>query len=181
MRRMLVLLIGAAVGLSSTFAHAQQVPQASAAPLQPQPLAPKAEPVQDPPYDPAEHGGLSFGTWIRATRGTAQRSTGMMATGITLDSLGAILMATGTGLWVAGNHCHESFIGPPTLSGNELRCGPMTGHAPGMALVLSGTIGLGVGLPLTIYGAADVPRAEAGAISPRATVAFGARGVDFTL
>lgn len=135
--------------------------------------------MEDPPYDPAQHGGLSFGAYIRATRGTVRRSTAMMVTGILLDVVGTVLMATGTGLWVDGNHCHGNTIFTPTAT--ETRCGAMTGHATGMSLLASGTLGLALGLPLTIYGSMGVPRAEAGAITPRASVALGLRSAELTL
>jgi hypothetical protein len=203
MRRLAAFLIGSALTFLPSLALAQQAPAspvtmgetpkppaqpvAPAAPASqpaaaPQPLAPvKIEAPQDPPYDPAQHGGLSFGTYIRATRGTARRSTGMMVTGIVLDVVGTVLMATGTAVWVKGNTCHNDFqvVGPGGVT--NARCGAMTGHATGMSLLASGTLGLGLGLPLTIYGGMGVPRAEAGSVTPRASVALGLRGAELTL
>jgi hypothetical protein len=193
-RSSLGFLIGATFGLVSTTAAAQVPlspthPQAApnpappaAAPVpakaQPAPLPAKAQPappVEDPPYDPEQHGGLSYGAYIRATRGTARRSTGMMVTGIVLDVVGATMLASGTGVWVHGNSCHAEFVFSPNGQAQQ-RCGPMTGHTVGMALMISGLIGLGLGLPLTVYGAAEVPRWEAaGSLDrpiPRASVGF---------
>jgi len=70
-------------------------------------------------------------------------------------------------------------------AGTMMLCGPLRGQVTGMALLASGLIGVGLGLPLTLLGAAYVPRAEAGSVAsrglPRATVALGARGAVLTL
>jgi hypothetical protein len=91
----------------------------------------------------------------------------MMGTGIGFIVLGAALMGGGTGVYVNdSNGC--------TLPNNmTIPCG--TGRTAGVALFSAGIIALGLGLPLTIYGAAEVPRLEAGRLAvPRVTVALGA-------
>ncbi len=174
------LLLGAASVFVPWTALAQSpAPQAPptppAKPLAPVVKAAPAPPVEEPPYNPDEHGGLSFGAYIRAARGTARRSTGMMVTGIVLDVVGATLLATGTGVWVNGNKCHPEFLFSPS-GASQQRCGPMNGHTVGMSLMASGLVGLAIGLPLTVYGAAEVPRWEAAGklMRPfdRASVAF---------
>ena len=148
-------------------------------------VGPAAQLVEEPLYNPAEHGGISYGAWLRATRSTSRRSTGMMVTGISLAALGTVLLATGTGIYVSGTACANT-PGPTDSNGNTVfLCGPQAGLTSGMALMASGLIGLGLGLPLTFLGAADVPRAEAGSVTPterpRATVAVSGLGAAFTL
>jgi hypothetical protein len=197
MRRFAGLLFGTAVGLSALAAGAQQVttvatlPKPPAAPPQPsavardgardgRPVAPL--PLVEPLYDPSKHAGLTEAAWLRATRGTGRRSTGMMVAGIILDGVGALLMLTGTVVYVNGN---DQPCGAGGQSPVVLPCSSTTNHVTGMALLASGVIGLGLGLPLTFYGAADVPRAEAGGLGgprfPRATVALGLRGAALAL
>jgi hypothetical protein len=197
MRRAACLLIGAAVGLLSPLALAQQAaPLAPKAGTEPAPAAAPTAP-EDPPYNPMDHGGLAYGTWLRATRGTGRRSTGMMITGITLVAVGVTLLGAGTGVYANGSTCAGT-AGPTGPNGNQLfLCGPQAGLTSGLALMASGVIGLGIGLPLTFLGAAEVPRAEAGQAggtpqttgqagapqtqTPRATVALGATGATFVL
>ncbi len=105
----------------------------------------------------------------------------MMITGLTLATLGVTLLGVGTGVYAAGNTCNAS-PGPAGPSGDQLfLCGAHTGLTTGMALMASGLIGMGLGLPLTFLGAAEVPRAEAGSVFPRATVAVGPSGVTVAL
>lgn len=176
------LLFGAALGVFAPAAAAQQAPRPppSAVAGDGKPAVPS--PLVEPPYDPAKHAGLAEAAWLRATRGTGRRSTGMMVTGIILDVVGASLMAAGTVDYVNGNNQPCVAAGQSALA---LPCSSTTAHVTGMALLASGVIGLGLGLPLTIHGAADVPRAEAGAVTgprfPRATVALGLRGATFAL
>jgi len=141
--------------------------------------------AEDPPYNPLEHGGLAYGSWLRATRGTGRRSTGMMVTGIVLSTLGVTLLATGTGVYATGGNCANT-PGPSTSGSSVFLCGAQTGLTSGMALMASGLIGMGIGLPLTFLGAADVPRAEAGSLGapaapPRATFAVGASGATLAI
>jgi hypothetical protein len=177
MRRFVGLLCGTALGFCASVAGAQQVvtPAPPGAPV-------TADPVKEPPYDPAQHFGLTEAAWLRATRGTVRRSTSMMATGLTLGAAGASLMLAGTLLYVSGNNKPCGGTGESTL---VLPCSSTTDHVTGMALLTSGLIGLGLGLPLTFYGAADVPRIEAGGVTgpqiPRVTVALGLRGAAFAL
>jgi hypothetical protein len=151
------LLIGAVLFLAP-LARAQQA--------MPPPAPPKVALVEEPPYDPAAHHGLSEGAWLRATRGTGRRSAGMMATGIGLLTLSASLIGAGSGIYVNDNGCSLP-------NGMLVPCG--TGQTTGIALFSAGLIALGLGLPLMIYGAAEVPRAEAGRlVVPSLTVAVGA-------
>jgi hypothetical protein len=125
-------------------------PPVTTTPATPAPAPTPAEPVYDPPYEPSQHGGLPESVWLRATRGTARRSTGMMGTGIGMIGLGATLMSVGTAVYAGDNGC-QGFNN--TCNG---------GHGTGMALLISGLIALGLGIPLTIHGATEVPRAESG-------------------
>ena len=194
MRRFAGLLFGTAVVFFAAAAGAQQV----AAPLQPS--APVADgrvvvpfALLEPLYQPSQHAGLTQAAWLRATRGTERRSVGMMATGLILVGVGAALMTAGTVEYVNGNNQPCGAGGQSPL---VLPCSSMTNHVTGMALLASGVIGLGLGLPLTFYGAADVPRAEAGGVKgprwglgpqnpgarfPCATVALGLRGAALAL
>jgi hypothetical protein len=164
------LLIAAALSLLAPSASAQQAvaPLASAKPAPP-------APVVEPPYDPSLHGGLSEGAYLRATRGTGRRSTGMMVTGITFITLGAALMAGGSAVYLGANQCSGN--GRTNPDGTPQGCAVTSGQATGMALLAAGLVGLGIGLPLTIFGAADVPRLEAGKVTspsfPRANLALG--------
>jgi hypothetical protein len=170
-------LLSRALVVASTLlvsvANAQQAPLArppvpltpAATPAEPPAVTPAetpAPPVVEPPYDPAEHGGLAESVWLRATRGTARRSSGMMGTGIGLVGLGALLMGVGTGVYLGDNGC----------LGSNNSCN--AGHGTGMAVLSAGLIAAGLGIPLTIYGATDVPRAESGSAfrGPAITVGF---------
>ena len=124
-----------------------------------------AAPAEEPPYDPATHGGYSEGAWLRATRGLERRSTGMMATGIVLITLGASLVAIGTGVALGGRGCNA--MSRPTAGGGAVEvCGAITGPTTGLAVGSAGVITLGLGLPLTILGAMEVPPVEAARASP---------------
>jgi hypothetical protein len=197
------LLVGAALSVVASAAGAQTpAPAPSAGPtagLSALTLAPADDP--DSEYDSTKHGGLSYGTWLTATRGTARRSTGMMITGIGLLGLGVALMGAGTGIYAHTETCTRgnTIDTPPTpspgFSGeSEGGCGPVTGHATGMALLIAGTLGVGLAIPLIALGASEVPRAEAGSLAPshpgggapvatatRLTLALGLRGAGFAL
>jgi hypothetical protein len=164
------MLAGASLAFFAARADAQ-VPPPAPVPV-PVPVPAALQPLQDPPYEPSQHGGLQYGVWVRATRGTVRRSTGMMATGISFILLGATLMGFGTGVYATGDHC-----APPSP------CGPMPASTTGMALLGAGLVGIGIGIPLTVLGASDVPRAEAGgrASSPRLAFSPGLRGGGLTL
>jgi hypothetical protein len=169
-RRSGELLVIGALMLAAPSAGAQPAPPAPPAPPATAQQAPP--PVEEPPYDPAQHRGITEGAWLRATRGTARRSTGMMATGISFIGLAATLMAAGSAVYVNDNGCTSP-------NGLPMACGP--GRVTGMALLSSGLIALGLGIPLTIHGAAEVPRAEAGSVSLRLTVRPELRGGGLTL
>jgi hypothetical protein len=164
-RRSFELVLAAALALAAPSALAQQAPpRAPVTPVAPVPApAPAAAPgpVEEPPYDPAKHGGLSEAAWLRATRGMGRRSPGMMATGIVLIGVGATLMATGTGVYATDNGCTDA-------NGNSVPCG--AGRVTGTALLSAGLIALGLGIPLTALGAAEVPRIESGSVSLRLTL-----------
>ena len=141
--------------------------------------------IAEPPYDATQHGGLAYGAWVRATRGTERRSSGMMATGISLIGLGAVLMVVGTVVYADADHCTTSTFGvggvPVTTT---VTCGPAPGHTSGMALLAAGLVTAGIGIPLAVLGATEVPRAEAGgraAPSTRLALSLGARGAALTL
>jgi hypothetical protein len=158
MRRLGFLLIGAAASLSAAPAQAQQ-----ATPARPPAAAPASPvtPPEEPAYEPSAHAGLSEGAWLRMTRGTGRRSTGMMATGIVFVGLGAVFMGTGTGIYASRASCDNT----PILTGDGstfTRDCPQSGpHTGGMAMLLAGSIGVALGLPLWILGGSDVPWAEA--------------------
>jgi hypothetical protein len=160
MRRFVGLLCGTALGFFAPAAGAQQVGTPA----------------------PEVKAGLTEAAWLRATRGTERRSTPMLASGVTFDLTGATLMLAGTLLYTSGN---DKPCGGTTQSNPALPCSSTTDHVTGMALMASGIIALGLGLPLTFYGAAEVPRAEAGRVIgpqvPRVTVALGLRGAAFAL
>jgi hypothetical protein len=86
----------------------------------------------------------------------------MMITGIGFLVVGASLFAAGLGVAASGAHCTPTPT-PLANGGQANLCGPMTGQQTGMAILASGLIGLGLGLPMTVLGASDVPRAESGA------------------
>jgi hypothetical protein len=179
-------LFGAALSLLAPPAAAQHAappvaPVAASAPLKPVP----PPPVEEPPYDPSAHGGLSEGAYLRTTRGTGRRSTGMMVTGISFITLGAALMAGGSGVYLSANHCDGNGTGVLNPDGTPQGCAVTSGQVTGMALLAAGLVGLGIGVPLTIFGAAEVPRVEAGRVTspsvPRANLAFGLGSAAFAL
>jgi hypothetical protein len=155
--------------------HPQAAPQPGAVPVNmgDTPMPPGAipgttAPIMEPPYDPTKHGGLSEGAWLRMTRGVARRSTAMMAIGITFIALGATLMAAGSGVYAADNNCTSA-------GGFMVPCG--SGQVTGTTLLVSGIIALGLGIPLTVHGASDVPRFESESVSLRITLQpFAAKG-----
>lgn len=133
-------------------------PLAAAPPALALPSAPAAEPL----YDPAAHGGLPLGAYLRMTRGTRRRSTGMMIAGILLTSVGLVGMGTGTGVFAAAGSCDRS---PMLLSegdsfGGGFTCGTHAQRTTGMSVLLASAITVGLGVPLWILGASDVPWQE---------------------
>jgi len=141
----------------------------------------------DPAYEPAAHGGLPYATYLRLTRGGFRRSTGMMVTGIVLVSVGATTMAVGSSAYAAASGCNDQI---PNLEGDfGQSCSSRTGHATGMAILLAGSIAAGLGIPLWIVGATDVPWAESAAnervparlgLVPAITPVAAGRGVALT-
>jgi hypothetical protein len=175
MRRFPLLLAGALLGLGVSSAHAQQAPAPPSGPrAAPAPAPPAPEPPAAEPYDPAKHGGMPYGAYLLATRGTARRSTGMMITGIVLTGVSAVVMGVGTGVYASGGSC--TFVATPTPDGGfgDAICQNTTQHATGMAILVAGTIGVGLGIPLWVAGASDVRRAEAARALP--TVVVGSNG-----
>ncbi len=153
-RRFHGLLVGAGLSLLAAPAAAQQAPRPppAAAPRHrpcPPPSTPAAAatpapaaPVEDPPYDPSAHGGLSEGAFLRATRGTGRRSTGMMITGISFMTLGAALMAGGSAVYLGANQCSNN-SGIVNPDGTPQGCAVTSGQATGMALLVAGLVGIG--------------------------------------
>jgi hypothetical protein len=137
--------------------------------------------VIEPPYDPATHGGYSEGAWLRATRGTDHRSVGMMLTGIGLLVVGSTMMIAGAVVGANAEPCDPTTV--TLASGAQSTvCGPMAGRTTGTIIVTAGLIELGVGIPLTVLGASEVPRVEAGGLrAPRATIELGLRHAAFAL
>lgn len=163
MRRLGFLLLGAAIGLSASPAHAQQARAAASAPA-------AAAPPEEPLYNPAAHAGIPEAAWLRMTRGTGRRSTGMMATGIVFVGLGVVFMGTGTAVYAVSPSC--AFSGGPTPLGEGFvssPCSRATQHGTGMAMLVAGTIGVALGIPLWVVGASDVPWAEAAGLHAPAT------------
>jgi hypothetical protein len=95
------------------------------------------------------------------TRGVARRSTAMMVTGIGFIVVAATLMAAGSGVYAQDGSCTDA-------AGQLMPCG--TGRVTGTTLVVSGIIALGLGIPLAIHGASDVPRFESESVSLRITL-----------
>lgn len=159
MRRFAFLLLGAAIGLSAPSARAQPAPSASAGPS----AASSANPPQELGYDPSAHAGVPERAWLRMTRGKGRRSTGMMATGIVLVSLGAVFMSTGTAIYAVKPSCNNNtpFLGPGPGTSFTPPCPQGSAHLSGMAILLAGSIGVALGIPLWALGASDVPWAEA--------------------
>ena len=120
--------------------------------------APAAEPL----YDPAAHGGLSYGAYLRMTRGTRRRSTGMMIAGILLTSVGLVGMGTGTGVFAAAGSCDQlQFLRAEGDSfGGGFTCATHAQRTTGMSVLLASAITVGLGVPLWILGASDVPWQE---------------------
>lgn len=164
------LLLGAALALAAAPAYAEA------------PKAPKAEEdpslYVDPSYDPAAHAGLPYGTYLRMTRGTGRRSSGMMATGIVFTGVGAIGMALGTGLYATA-HC-DSIPGVDIRddsggSSSSARCTHGPGHTMGVAILVAGTLFAAVGIPLWVLGGSQVPWVEAAGANERARPSTWAR------
>ena len=148
MRTPAALLLGAALGALAPHASAQQAsPAAAQAPA----------PPTEPPYDPTAHGGLSYGAYLRATRGRGLESPGMMAVGIVLVGVGNIVMGVGTAMYAAAADCSGSL--PPSLGGAG--CSPSAGHTSAMAFLMAGTVMTAIGIPLWVLGETPVPRVEA--------------------
>lgn len=153
------LLLGAS---SPAFADPASGDAGAPSPLASRPAADQAPAVaaEEAPYDPALHDGWSEGAWLRATRGYERRSTPMMVTGIVLVTLGASLVTAGAAVGASGSSCSGQTI---TTSGEQRTiCGAMTAPTVGAVLGAAGLITLAVGIPLTAFGAAGVPRQEAG-------------------
>jgi hypothetical protein len=115
----------------------------------------------EPPYDPSKHGGLSEGAWLRMTRGVGRRSTATMVVGIAFTGLAGTLMGAGSGIYAADNTCTNAI-------GMGVPCG--SGQVTGTTLLVSGIIALGLGIPLIVHGAGDVPRFESESTSLRITL-----------
>lgn len=152
-----------------TLALALSASAAHAAPPDAQIAKPAEDPqaYDDPSYDPSAHGGLPYAHYLRMSRGTARRSTGMMATGIVLSGLSATMLAAGSAVYVAGSNCQSTFFGIDT-GVRGVPCGHGTGHTSGMAMLLAATIGAAIGIPLWVLGGTQVPYREASGANDRA-------------
>jgi hypothetical protein len=137
MRRPLLGLL-----LAPTFLVAASLPaRAARAEPPPAPLAPYAAPATAPP-------------WAAPLAGTRRRSTGAMAGGIVLTSLGAIGMAVGTASYVDTVSGCQSMV-----TGNDLpaaSCNNGATKAFAMTMLLVSATAVGFGVPLWIYGAEKV-------------------------
>jgi hypothetical protein len=176
MRTPVALLLGAALAALASPAQGEETP--AKAPSADGATA--AEPPQEPPYNPAEHGGLPYGLYVRATRGLGLQSAGMMVTGILLVGVGNVLMAVGTGVYATAGGCSFGGTPPPSPRGTPF-CpdgtpvpSPAPGHATGMALLVAGTLTTAIGVPLWILGETPVRRAEAASLP---TLRIGPRAV----
>lgn len=141
--------------------------QATPAAADPPPAPPAAEGL----YDPGAHGGLSYGAYLRMTRGTRRRSTGMMIAGIILTAFGAVGMGAGTGVFAAAGSCDPSPLARLSGDGSvfERACNTHEQRTTGMSVLLAGAIIAGMGVPLWIAGASDVPWLEGASLrAPRA-------------
>jgi hypothetical protein len=155
MRTPAALLLGAALGAIASPASAQQAPAATP----PDAAAPAADPPREPPYDPATHGGLPYGTYLRATRGRGLASPGMMVVGILLVGAGNAFMGVGTGMYASAGSCTAR-----SPEGADLGCSTSANHTSGMAVLIAGTVFLGIGIPLWVMGETPVPRVEAASV-----------------
>jgi hypothetical protein len=91
-----------------------------------------------------------------------RRSPGAMAGGIVLISLGAVATIAGVAVFAAANSdCYGSICASDGGSTNPA----------GVGLMVAGLAGIGIGIPLTIWGARHVPAAPAGA-APMAEPAY---------
>lgn len=116
------------------------------------------EPLPVPPsYRPADHGGLPYPVYLRMSRGTARRSTGMMIGGIVITGVGASLQASGLGV-LAGGRCGDQVFDP--ASGNMECTRARPPQVTALALMLAGTIAVAVGIPLWVVGQSHAPWAE---------------------
>jgi hypothetical protein len=152
--------LGAALGLAAATAHA--------APPAAQVATPPEDPelYVDPSYDPGAHGGLSYVSYLRMSRGTERRSTGMMATGIAIAGLSTAMFAVGTAVYLGGNSCQSSpLVGFNTRGAS---CSHGAGHTSGMAMLLASTIGVAIGVPLWVLGGTQIPYREASGANDRA-------------
>jgi hypothetical protein len=88
----------------------------------------------------------------------------MMVTGIVLVGAGSTAMAVGTGVYAAARACGADV--PPVASRgfdggfSDPSCASRQGQMSGMAILIAGTIATGLGIPLWIAGASEVPWAE---------------------
>ncbi len=163
-------------------ALAELAPRAARAegPAESAPAAgPTPAPVEEPPYEPERHGGWAEGAWLRATHATERRSVGMMVTGISLLVIGTTLVATGAGVGITGSTCSGQTV---ILADGSTRtlCGPMPGKTVGSALGIAGLASIGIGIPLTVLGSAEVRPVEP-ACAPRPTLLLGLRSVAFEI
>lgn len=165
MRRVGFLVMSAALVLFAPSVPAQQAPPASTPFRSPDPWV-------EPPYDANAHGGLAEGVWLRMSRGTGRRSTGMMATGIVLVGLGVVFMGTGTAVHAIKASCRTDVPLPSGGPGSSFpqRCSQESAHLTGLAILVAGSIGVALGIPLWAIGASDVPRAEAAENRARPTL-----------
>jgi hypothetical protein len=158
------LLFGVAVGTFASPSPAQQAIDGGYAPKPPAPApatASAADPPVEPVYDPAAHGGLPYGTYLRATRGRGLQSPGMMIMGIILVGVGNIVMGVGSAVYASAGSCGDA-ITPDGSPSNTCPTGP--GHTSGMAILIAGTLGTALGVPLWVLGATPVPRVEAASV-----------------
>lgn len=139
---------------------AEAAPEASAPPPQSAALPPPqpAALPTPPPVVPAP-----------APR-TERNSTPLMMTGIGLTSLGALFLGVGAGYWAVREECD------PELP--DIGCGVEQGFADAFATlgVVTGVVAVGVGIPLWVAGAEEVP-VENAASDTRPWVAVGAGSV----
>ena len=174
--RLAGLVVGAALGISAVSPAGAEPPPAKVEKPARELTVNPADYI-DPSYDPAAHGGLPYAAYLRMTRGTARRSTGMMVTGIVLTSVGATAMAIGTAVAAASKRCNDRGDFPvpePGFGGREVGtlCSRGAGYTSGLAFLLAGTISAGFGVTLWALGGTHVPWAESSASSERARPAW---------
>ena len=118
----------------------------------PAPLTPSAAPLA-PAAAPAAY-PIMPATWSAPLAGTRRRSSGAMVGGIVLTSLGALGMAIGTAAYVeAVGSCSEVNVGGALVRKD---CDNSGAKLFGMAMLLGSASGVGLGVPLWIYGSEKV-------------------------